>query len=180
MDLTDAQWAAIAPILPTPTLRKDRRGRPWRDPRDALNGVLWVLRTGAPWADMPARYPSYATCFRRFQAWTEAGIFAKILHRLAEDLLARGKLDLSETFIDGTHAGAKKGGALWAARVEASPPRSWQSQTAMVFLYLPLSLQVNVTKLAWFTPRSTRASSRKPRAASSATKRTTAPTSKRR
>ncbi len=54
MDLTEKQWAVLAPLLPKPRVRQDRRGRPWRDPRDVLNGILWVLRTGAPWADLPA------------------------------------------------------------------------------------------------------------------------------
>ena len=48
MDLTEKQWAVLGPLLPKPHLRKDRRGRPWRDPRDVLSGILWVLRTGAP------------------------------------------------------------------------------------------------------------------------------------
>ena len=73
MDLTDAQWAILAPLLPKPRLRRDRRGRPWRDPRDVLNGILWILRTGAPWKDLPDRYPSYQTCHRRFQRWVRAG-----------------------------------------------------------------------------------------------------------
>jgi transposase len=47
--------------------RPDGRGRPWRDARAVLNGVLWVLRTGAPWHDLPDRYPPYHTCDRRFQ-----------------------------------------------------------------------------------------------------------------
>lgn len=67
MDLTEPQWAVLGPLLPKPRLRTDRRGRPWRDPRDVLNGLLWVLRTGAPWADLPERYPPYQTCHRRFQ-----------------------------------------------------------------------------------------------------------------
>ena len=71
MDLTDAQWEAIRRYVPGPELdgTSDKGGRPWRDPRDVLHGILWVLRTGAPWADMPTRYPPYATCFRRFQKW---------------------------------------------------------------------------------------------------------------
>ena len=138
MDLTDDQWAAVEPLLPKPELREDGRGRPWRDPRDVLNGILWVLRTGAPWADMPERYPPYSTCFRRFQGWVEEGTLKKVLQHLADDLVARGKLDLSETFIDGTHAGAKKGAFLWEKLVAELPPRSWRSQTAMVFHSLSL------------------------------------------
>jgi len=53
MELTDAQWAIIMPPIPTPRRRKDRRGRLWREPRGVLGGILWVLRTGAPWKDLP-------------------------------------------------------------------------------------------------------------------------------
>ncbi len=67
MELTDAQWAIIKPLIPTPRRRKDGRGRPWRNPREVLGGILWVLRTGAPWNDLPERYPPYQTCHRRFQ-----------------------------------------------------------------------------------------------------------------
>src|SRR5918994_3647106 len=100
MDLTDAQWAILAPLLPKPRLRRDRRGRPWRDPRDVLNGILWVLRTGAPWKDLPDRYPSYQTCHRRFQRWVRSGVLRGILEVLAQALLDEGYLDLQEAFID--------------------------------------------------------------------------------
>jgi len=111
VDLTDEQWAAIEPMFPPEELKRTgaRGGRPWRDPRDVVNGVLWVLRTGAPWADMPARYPPYQTCHRRFQTWVESGTLHRALRALADDLRERGKLDLREAYIDGSHAGAKKG-----------------------------------------------------------------------
>ena len=67
MDLTDEQWLVLGPLLPDPPKRADGRGRPWRDAREVLNGVLWVLRTGAPWRDLPRRYPPYQTCHRRSQ-----------------------------------------------------------------------------------------------------------------
>jgi transposase len=134
MDLTDAQWAILAPLLPTPRLRRDRRGRPWRDPRDVLNGILWILRTGAPWKDLPARYPSYQTCHRRFQTWIDRGTWRRVLKALAADLHARGGLDLTEAFIDGSFASAKKKGCASAKPSEAKGPRSWPSQTALVFL----------------------------------------------
>ena len=66
MDLTDPQWTIIEPLFEEKR-RPDGRGRPWRDTRAVLNGVLWVLRTGAPWHDLPDRYPPYQTCHRRFQ-----------------------------------------------------------------------------------------------------------------
>jgi transposase len=71
-ELSDAQWAILSDLIPEPTRRKDGRGRPWKDRRAVLNGILWVLRTGAPWADVPEGYPSYQTCHRRFQQWARS------------------------------------------------------------------------------------------------------------
>ena len=136
MDITEPQWQLLSPLLPVPPVRDDGRGRPWRDPRDVLNGILWVLRTGAPWADLPERYPPYQTCHRRFQAWVEAGVMEQVLHALARDLQERGGLDLTECFVDATFASAKKG-ALASAKLNAvKAARSWQSQTLLVFLYV--------------------------------------------
>ena len=73
-DLSDRQWGALDELIPEPPRRKDGRGRPWKDRRAVLNGVLWVLHTGAPWADVPDCYPSYQTCHRRFQQWVRSGI----------------------------------------------------------------------------------------------------------
>lgn len=69
MDLTDEQWAVLEPLIGELPRRADGRGRPWRSSRDVLNGILWILRTGAQWADLPGRYPPYQTCHRRFQRW---------------------------------------------------------------------------------------------------------------
>jgi transposase len=134
MDLTEQQWQIVEPLLPKPRVREDGRGRPWRDPRDVLNGILWVLRTGASWQDVPDRYPPYQTCHRRFQQWVRDGTLERLLHALAQDLKERGGLDLTECFIDGTFAPAKKGGLPWARPSGAKGPRSWQWQTALVFL----------------------------------------------
>ena len=86
MDLTDAQWELLAPLLPKYRRRKDGRGRPRQDLRAVWNGVLWILRTGAQWADLPDRYPPYQTCHRYFQEWSRDGPLKRILHALAEDL----------------------------------------------------------------------------------------------
>jgi transposase len=135
VDLTEEQWAVLQPLFPEKeTIQQGVRGRPYRDPRDVLYGVLWILRTGAPWKDLPPRYPPYQTCHRRFQGWVRDGTLEKLLRTLAEHLRRRGKLDLTEAFIDGTHAGAKRG-ALWLGELDAaSRPRSWSFQTALVFL----------------------------------------------
>ncbi len=134
MDLTDEQWEIIKKLIPVPKRRADGKGRPRRDDREVLNGILWVLRTGAPWHDLPERYPSYQTCHRRFQEWVRSGVLKAILKALAEDLRSRGKLDLSECFIDGTFVLAKKGAKGWEKPSGARVRRSWQWQTALVYL----------------------------------------------
>ena len=137
MDLTEEQWAIVKPLIPSPPRRPDGRGRPRMDDRAVLNGILWILRTGAPWKDLPDRYPSYQTCHRRFQEWVQAGVLERILQALAQDLKERGKLDLEECFIDGTFIPAKKGGLGWERPSGAKVRRSWQWQTALVFLSPP-------------------------------------------
>jgi hypothetical protein len=73
MKLTIAQRLAVEPYIPEEERRAPggKGGRPWQSARDVLDGVLWVLRTGAPWGDLPKRYPPYQTCHRRFQRWVE-------------------------------------------------------------------------------------------------------------
>jgi transposase len=133
-DLTDAQWAVLDPLIPEPVRRKDGRGRPWKPRRDVLNGILYILRTGAAWADLPEPYPPYQTCHRRFQQWVRSGVMRGVLEALAEDLRARGGFDLKEAFIDGTFAPAKRGALASARPSVARGLRSWQWQTALVFL----------------------------------------------
>jgi len=141
MELTNEQWTRIEPLVSSPTRKKDGRGRPARDPREVLNGILWILRTGAPWKDVPQRYPPYQTCHRRFQQWVRQGVFKRIVLELAEDLYERGGIDIREAFIDGTFSPAKKGVLLSARHDAAKAPRSWPSQTLLVFLS-PLTLKV--------------------------------------
>ena len=109
-DLRDAQGAILKPLW-QPQGRPAGRGRPWRDLRAVLNGVLWVLRTGAPWHDLPSRYPPYQTCHRRLQQWRREGTLTRVLTALAKDLRDRGKLDLSETCIDASFSSAPKRGS---------------------------------------------------------------------
>jgi len=65
-ELTDEQWDLIAPLFEK-TDEIQTRGRPPREAREVMNGVLWILRCGARWADLPDRFPPYQTCHRRFQ-----------------------------------------------------------------------------------------------------------------
>jgi transposase len=141
MDLTDQQWAVLAPFVPESPRRADGRGRPWIESRKLLNGILWVLRTGAQWEDLPARYGTKSTCHRRFQQWVDAGVFEHLLTVLAEDLHARGGVDLGECFVDATFASAKKGGPPSGPPGAAKGAKSWQWQTVLVFLS-PSTLQV--------------------------------------
>jgi transposase len=141
MDLTEEQWNVLKPLIPVPPRRLDGRGRPWREARAVLNGMLWILRTGAPWKDLPSRYPPYQTCHRRFQQWGRSGPLEQLLRTLATDLEERGGIDRSECFIDGTFVVAKKGGAMGERPSGAKVRRSWQLQTALVFLS-PSTLQV--------------------------------------
>jgi transposase len=132
--LTDEQWVVLSPLIPPPKRRADGRGRPVEhDDRAVLDGVLWVLRTGAAWADLPDRYPSYATCFRRFSQWVKDGTLRHVLEALALDLQARGEIDLSECFIDGTFVVAKKGGVKWERPSAARVRSSWPLRTLQVF-----------------------------------------------
>jgi transposase len=133
-ELTDEQWELIGPLIPEPVRRPDGRGRPWRENREVLNGVLWILRSGARWQDLPERFPPYQTCHRRYQQWVRAGVLRDVLETLAQDLQERGELDLSECFIDGTFIVAKKGAETLARPSGAKARSSWQWQTVLVFL----------------------------------------------
>ena len=109
MELTNEQWNRIEPIISESLPAKNPRGRKPRDAREVLNEILWILRTGAPWKDIPPRCPPYQTCHRRFQEWIELGTFQTILHEIAKDLYERGKINIRDAFIDGSFAPAKKG-----------------------------------------------------------------------
>jgi transposase len=130
-DLTDEQWARLAPLLPP---QKPRTGRPNHDHRPIINGIRWILRTGAPWQDLPARYGSHKTVSSRFYRWRAAGIWARILVTLQQQADQAGRVDWALHFVDSTvvrahqhAAGAKKGTQRRkrsAARAAGSAPRS--------------------------------------------------------
>src|SRR5918995_1619068 len=134
-ELTDEQFAKLAPLLPP---ERPSTGRPNHDHRAVLNGILWRLKTGAPWRDVPARYGKWDTVYSRFRRWQRAGVWARILAALQADADARGDLDWALHFVDGTvvrahqhAAGAKKGAPTANPRTKpsaaaraASPPSS--------------------------------------------------------
>jgi transposase len=144
-ELSDAQWQLIEPIL-RPGRRSDGRGRPWQDTRGVLDGILWGLGTGAQWRELPKKYPPYQTCHRRFQQWVREGKLERILRVLAEELQARGKLELEEAFIDASFTGAKKGASRSGRPSAARGRKSSLSPMLTVFLSPLLSKALRRTK----------------------------------
>ena len=106
-DLTAAQWAVMEPLLPPP----NPMGRPRAEDRKTLNGILYVLRTGCRWADLPVHYGHPSTCWRRLEAWQRDGTWEKRWHTLLRNLDAQGKLVWTQAFLDGTFVPAKRGAA---------------------------------------------------------------------
>ncbi|MCI1007587.1 IS5 family transposase, partial [Herbaspirillum sp. C7C8] len=133
-ELTDEQWAILEPLIPETPRRDDGRGRPeLHSNRAVMNGILWVLRTGAAWCDLPDRFPSGTTCFRRFSRWVKNGVLRHILEALAQHLEEVGQINLSECFIDGTFVLAKKGAQRSERPSGARVRSSWLLQTLLVF-----------------------------------------------
>jgi transposase len=123
-EVTDAAWTVIAPLLPA----NGRRGQQWRDHRQVVNGVLWKLRTGAPWRDLPERYGPWRTVYARFARWQRDGTWDRLLAHVQTRSDAVGEV-VWEVSIDSTvvrahqhAAGARKKGAV-RARPTRRPPR---------------------------------------------------------
>src|SRR3954451_1605167 len=106
--LTDEQWSRIEPWLPEYE-PSPQGGRPRADDRECLEGILWLVRTGARWQDIPVDLPSGSTCWRRLREWAGEGILADIHAILIEELDDLGELDLDELLADATFIRAKKG-----------------------------------------------------------------------
>lgn len=128
-ELTSEQWELIEELLPPPA----STGRPPKDRRLMLNGILWILRTGAPWRDIPERFGRWRTVYGYFQQWRADGTFDRILEAMQIRLDREGKIDWDLWCIDGSSVRAARaaGGAskkvspgtltnrkttLWAAR----------------------------------------------------------------
>ena len=113
-DLTDKEWKIIQPLLPNKP-----RGVARVNDRRVLTGLFWVLRTGAPWEDMPARYGPRTTVYNRFNRWRKAGVWKKILRHLQadiEDTLYMIDSSVMRVHQHGTGA-RKKGGTATNTRV---------------------------------------------------------------
>jgi transposase len=84
MDLTNEQWNAVKNLLPQKFMRG--AGRPPQETRAVLNGILWKLRTGASWNDLPSEYPSHQTCYRRYTEWVKTGVLDQVIQVLVKHL----------------------------------------------------------------------------------------------
>ena len=107
-NLTDEQWRHLGPLIPPP---RKGRGRPRADDRKTLNGILYVLRTGCRWEDVPREYGSPSTCWRRLRTWEQDGTWEHIWRSLLALLDERAKLKWTRAFLDGSFVPAKKGDA---------------------------------------------------------------------
>ena len=106
-------WGRVAPLLPP---QRPPSGRPARDHRTVVNAILWVLRTEAPWRDLPERYGPWSTVWNRFRRWSAAGVWQRVLDALHRRADAAGGLDWRTHYVDGSvvrahqHAAGAVGG----------------------------------------------------------------------
>jgi transposase len=96
--LTDEEWNLIADVFPAPAAR----GRPPREPRQVIDGILWILRTGAPWRDLPAEFGPWQTAWRLFDRWNFDGTLDEALRRLQAAFIDSGAIDDELWCVDGT------------------------------------------------------------------------------
>lgn len=106
--VSDSQWVLIETYLANPA-PNPKGGRPRVAPRPCLEGILWILRNGARWQDLPERYPSPATCWRRLKEWTQSGVWLTVWQLLITLLDGLGQIDWEQAIGDGTFAPGKKG-----------------------------------------------------------------------
>jgi transposase len=128
-EITDEQWALVEPLIPKPP-RTHQRGRPWCDTRHVLSGILWVLRRNARWRDLPAGFPSYPTCYRRFRLWVSDGTLRRVIEALAEDLREREPRKVTEYPMEGSLLLIEERTEAKEKTGEAGKQDSWPAQTA--------------------------------------------------
>jgi len=132
--LSEMQWQKIEPLLPK--LKRRQRGRPPKDNRCVFEAILWILKTGARWRDLPKDFGvSSSVAWKRLRAWEEQGVWLRLWRAFLSELDARGKLDWQESFLDGSFASAKKGATELAKPSVARARSGWWWSTAKVFLW---------------------------------------------
>ena len=118
-EVTDEQWKLLAPFV---TRESAITGRPPRDPRAMLNSVLWILRTGAPWRDLPERYGPWQTAYEYFNTWRANGTYDKILEALQIRLDRDGNIEWDLFCIDGQNVRASRSAAGASKKVSSATP----------------------------------------------------------
>ena len=124
-ELTEEEWRAIKPLLPNTR----RRCRPWKDHRTVLNGMLWILATGAPWRDLPERYGPWQTVYDRFAKWRRSGLFRDVFRVLQERLDADGLIDWDLWWMDGASVRASRAASGGGKRGRKRSPQIMRSAT---------------------------------------------------
>jgi transposase len=124
LEITDEQWAQVEPFV---RVERAETGRPPRDEREMLNGLLWVLRTGAPWRDLPERFGPWQTVYHYFNAWRSKGTFDRILEALQIRLDREGKIDWDLWCIDGSNVRAARAAAGATKKVSSDISTSPQT-----------------------------------------------------
>ena len=108
-DLSDEMWNRLSPLLPPE--RSGKQGRPCHDNRRIVNGLLWILRTGAPWRDLPPEFGPWQSVYTRFRRWKARGIMQQILDQLAQNDTDEESLMIEVSAIRAhQHAAGAKGG----------------------------------------------------------------------
>jgi transposase len=128
--VTDQQWELIKAQLPR-RKRRTQGGRPPANDRQCVEGVLWILWTGAPWSERE-RYGAKSTIHRRLTAWAESDVLLNMWRAFLDQLEDRQKVRWDECFIDGLFSTAKQGGRWLGRRKEARAQRSWYGPMARV------------------------------------------------
>ena len=82
-NISDEKWLIIGPLLGK--RRRDRRGRKAKDDRQMFNGVLWIMKTGASWRDLPSEFGAWQTVYKRFSQWAKMGIWDEVLQELSQE-----------------------------------------------------------------------------------------------
>jgi transposase len=118
-ELTDEQWELVSPFIPP---SKARTGRHRKDPRLMLNGIFWILGTGAPWRDLPERFGSCKTVHRYFSQWRRTGVFGKMVEALQVKLDANGHIDWELWCVDGANVRASRAAAGAEKKVSSTTP----------------------------------------------------------
>ncbi len=111
-DLTEVEWRILRVLLPVERKPGRRgRGRPPADNRNIINGILWRLRTGAPWRDVPEKYGKWNSIYRSFRHWSACGVCESVAIALAETMAESGHYDIDSTTVRAhvSAAGGKRG-----------------------------------------------------------------------